>query len=173
MKRLRAFESIEEMARVTGVPPSWILSHGPPMKVLSLLLSNAREQNYVVTTLKQQIESMFVFAIATGTQFILYHPATEERYCAPHFRFHSTPQSYPDYWTWKFDDNDDPVQLIFDELPDHINTLVDYNICYSTHLSKNAADDLNLTEDKDYVQTPKNGAHGLWILTSESVLFCL
>ncbi|KAL2347216.1 hypothetical protein Fmac_001216 [Flemingia macrophylla] len=57
-----------EMARVTGVPISFLLSRGQSIKVLSQLLRKARQKNLVLPNVKQTGSEQGTFEGATGDQ---------------------------------------------------------------------------------------------------------
>ena len=48
-----------EMARVTGVPMSFLLTRGQSIKVFSQILRKARQRNLLVPNLKVSLRSLF------------------------------------------------------------------------------------------------------------------
>jgi DNA polymerase delta subunit 1 len=56
MDKLMCFVNYTEMARVTGVPFSFLLARGQSIKVLSQLFRKANEEGYVIPALKGEGE---------------------------------------------------------------------------------------------------------------------
>jgi DNA polymerase delta subunit 1 len=140
MDKLMCFINYTEMARVTGVPFNFLLSRGQSIKVLSQLFRKARDDGYVIPTLKTEGMDVMWFPVFLSNILL----GSDEQYEGA-----TVIEPKRGYY-------DAPIATLdFSSL--YPSIMMAHNLCYTTLLEKNTIDRLNLVKDVDYIQTPNNG----------------